>query len=68
VTGVLDTEVDDHDVTLRRVYICTRVCAFFVFVLSNFSTICVCITGVFKHLHARVGRSSKRGLSQLVHV
>jgi len=29
------------------VYICTRVGAFCLFVLSNPSTICVCITGVF---------------------
>jgi len=33
--------------TRHRVYICTRVYAFCLFVLSNLSTTCVCITGVF---------------------
>ena len=49
------------------VYICTRVGAFGLFVLSNLSTTCACITGVSKHLHACVWRDWKWGLFQLVH-
>ena len=33
------------------VYICTRVGAFYLFVLSNLSTTCACITGVSQHFH-----------------
>jgi len=36
------------------VYIYTCVGAFCLFVLSNHSTTCACITGVFSHLHACV--------------
>jgi len=36
------------------VYICTRVGAFCLFILSNLSTTCACITGVSEHLHACV--------------
>ena len=50
------------------VYICTRVGAFFEFVLSNdLSTTCACITGVSSHLHACVLRDWKWGLFQFVH-
>jgi len=44
---VIDTTVYTCDHTHHRVYICTRVCAFCLFVLSNLSTTCVCITGAF---------------------
>jgi len=47
--------------------ICTRVGAFCLFVLSNLSTTCACITGVFQHLHACVWGDWKCGLFQLVH-
>ena len=47
------------------VYICTRVGAFYLFVLSNPSTTGVCIIGVFKHLHACVGVDWKWGFSIL---
>ena len=40
-------------------YIYTRVGAFCLFVLSNPSTTCVCITGVVSHLHACVVRDWK---------
>jgi len=43
------------------VYICTRVGAFCLFVLSNPSTTCVCITGIFHHLLACVNVDWKRG-------
>jgi len=43
------------------VYICTRVGAFCLFVLSNPFTTCVCITGVFEHLHEWVGGNWKWG-------
>jgi len=43
------------------VYICTRVGAFCLFVLSNPSTTCVCITGAFEHLRALVGGDWKWG-------
>jgi len=49
------------------VYICTRVGAFCLFVLSNLSTTFECITGVFEHLHACVGGDWKWGLFHLVH-
>jgi len=49
------------------VYICTRVGAFCLFVLSNLSTTCACITGVSEHLHACVWGDWKWGLFQLVH-
>ena len=49
------------------VYICTRVGAFCLFVLSNLSTTCACITGVSEHLHACVGGDWKWGLFLLVH-
>jgi len=49
------------------VYICTRVGAFCLFVLSNLSTTCACITGVSSHLHACVGGDWKWGLFQPVH-
>jgi len=47
VTGVVDNIVYTCDHTQHGVYICTRACAFCLFVLSNLSTTCVCITGVF---------------------
>jgi len=50
------------------VYICTRVGAFCLFVLSNLSTTCACITGVFQHLHACVWGDWKWGLFQVVMV
>ena len=49
------------------VYIYTRVGAFCLFVLSNLSTTCACITGVSYHLHVCVGGNWKWGLFQLVH-
>ena len=45
------------------VYICTRVGAFCLFVLSNLSTTCACITGV----SACVWGDWKWGLFQLIH-
>jgi len=50
------------------VYICTRVGAFGLFVLSSLSTTCACITGVSYHLHACVWGDWKWGLFQLVQV
>jgi len=41
----------------HRMYICTRACAFCLFVLSNLSNTCVCITRIFRHLHACVGKN-----------
>jgi len=46
-TGVIDTKLYICHPTHHGVYICSRVCAFCFFVLSNLSTTCVCITGVF---------------------
>jgi len=48
------------------VYMCTRVGASCLFVLSNLSDTCVCITGVFEYLHACVGGDGKWGFVQLV--
>jgi len=67
VTGVFDTRVYTCNHTRRRVYICTYAYAFPLFVLSNFSTTCVCTTRVFEHLHAVVAWEGgswtrKRGL------
>ena len=44
------------------IYVRTRVGAFCLFVLSNFSSTCACITGVSQHLHACVGENWKWGL------
>jgi len=49
------------------VYICTRVGAFCLFVLSNISATCACVTGVSWHLHAWVWGDWKWGFFQLVH-
>ena len=53
-TSVVDTAVNTFAHTRHRVYICTRVRAICLFVLSNLSTTCVCITGAFQHPHAWV--------------
>jgi len=54
-TCVIDTTVYTCNQTQHGMYICIHVCAFCLFVLSNLSTIRVCIPGVFEHLHACVG-------------
>ena len=68
VTVDIDTRIYDCDHTRHRVYICTRICAFGLFVLSNLCSTCACTTGVFKHLHAWVRGNQKQSLFQLVHV
>ena len=50
--------------TRVRVYICTRAGAFGLFVLSNPSTTCACITGAFQHFHACVEGDWKWGFFQ----
>ena len=49
----------------RCLHTCDFVGAFCLFVLSNLSTTCVCITGVFQHLPACVGGDWSGGLSSL---